>query len=150
MGIVNVKKATMKRILICLLFLTFFIQTYSQSTKERLVALTEQNKYLNDRIKLLSEKVETQEKTVWNLENKLKLIESKLLQLESTPNTNVDNKQTAKQNNNTTIESPKNDTKSENNNEQPKSFGQCKAITAKGTKCSRQGGATGFCWQHNK
>lgn len=71
----------MKRILICLLFLTFFIQTYSQSTKERLVALTEQNKYLNDRIKLLSEKVETQEKTVWNLENKLKLIESKLLQL---------------------------------------------------------------------
>ncbi len=99
MGIVNVKKATMKRILICLLFLISFIQTYSQSTKERLVMVMEQNKYLNDKIKLLGEKVETQEKTIWNLENKLKLIESKLLQLESTPNTNGDNKQTAKQTN---------------------------------------------------
>lgn len=29
-----------------------------------------------------------------------------------------------------------------------KTYGQCKATTQKGTRCSRSATATGYCWQH--
>ncbi len=140
----------MYRIIIFLLSVISFLPAYSQSTKERLIMVMEQNRYLNEKLKGLSEKMETQEKTIWNLENKIKSIESKLNELESSTNRNAENKQIVKPTNNITNEKSQNSTKPENNNEQPRSFGQCKAITAKGTQCSRQGGATGYCWQHNK
>jgi hypothetical protein len=34
--------------------------------------------------------------------------------------------------------------------EAPVSSGQCKAITKKGSQCSRKGTDGGYCWQHKK
>ncbi|WP_225975318.1 DUF5763 domain-containing protein [Panacibacter ginsenosidivorans] len=32
----------------------------------------------------------------------------------------------------------------------PVATGQCKAITKKGTRCTRKAGRNGYCWQHGK
>lgn len=154
--IVNVKNFIMKDILI-LFFLIFFSHSliYSQSTKEKLVMVMEQNRFLNERLKSLNEKFEKQDKAIWVLENKIQSLDSKIIALENQVNqvksitntpesTQILNKSQIK-------EEPKIQNNGiQNNSDTPRSFGQCKANTQKGSRCSRQGGATGYCWQHSK
>jgi septal ring factor EnvC (AmiA/AmiB activator) len=154
--IVNVKNFIMKDILI-LFFIILFSPSliYSQSTKEKLVMVMEQNRFLNERLKSLNEKFEKQDKAIWVLENKIQSLESKIIALENQVNqvksiTNTP-ESTQALNKPQIKEEPKIQNNGiQNNSDTPRSFGQCKAITQKGSRCSRQGGATGYCWQHNK
>jgi len=118
----------------------------SQSNKERLIMVMEQNKFLNEKLKSLSDKVENQEKVIWSFENKIKNLENKISQLETIKNISSDGKQQQIQ----PVKNEESKPNPEKNKEQPRNFGQCKATTSKGTQCSRQGGATGYCWQHAK
>ena len=97
-----------------------------------------QNKFLNEILKLLNEKIEKQDKSIWVFEDKIQSLEIKTIafesqfyQVKSITNkpeiTQSLNKQQIKeelkiQNNGT-----------QNNSDTPRSFGQYKAITQKGS-----------------
>jgi septal ring factor EnvC (AmiA/AmiB activator) len=154
--IANVNNFKMRNILILFFSILFSPNLiYSQSTKEKLVMVMEQNKFLNERLKLLNEKIEKQDKAIWGLENKIQSLESKIIAFENQLNqvksiTNTP-ESTQSPNKPQIKEEPKiQNNGTQNNSDTPRSFGQCKAITQKGSRCSRQGGATGYCWQHNK
>jgi len=155
-------KNKMKKFLsiVPILLLASIIQ--AQSTKERLIMVMDQNKYLNDKLKSLSDRLEKQEKLILTQEGKIQNLESKIQTLESRTIALVNQQALINYPKSTTEnighnklseinEEPKlQKNNTQNFNESSKDFGRCKAITQKGTRCSRQGGATGYCWQHNK
>jgi TolA-binding protein len=136
-----------KNFLTVLVCLTLVIPALSQSTKEKLGMVIEQNRSLQERFNALSSKVEMQDKIILSLESKVNYLEKRIQDLESSKDTRLQAipppSQAKPLMNNSENSKPE-------NREQPKSYGQCKATTQKGTRCSRQGGPTGYCWQHAK
>ena len=139
----------MKKIAFLLVCLQFVNPLFSQqkSTKDQIETVRLENELTKEKMKTLELKIEILQKDIEELKKNIQSLtavisnaqQAKSAQpaVEAKPDQNINYG-----NSSSTQENSRKSTST------PTSYGQCKAITKKGTRCSRSARANGYCWQH--
>lgn len=139
----------MKKIAFLLVCLQFVNPLFSQqkSTKDQIETVRLENELTKEKMKTLELKIEILQKDIEELKKNIQSLTATISNTQQTKSVQppVETKLDQNISNGSLPSTQVNSSKSTST---PASYGQCKANTKKGTRCSRSAKANGYCWQH--